>query len=309
MHHMPSQQEPFAEQGCELLHVPQPRCPCPEVHHEPDHSSVANYTSSRSSAAGCKDCHNNTGINSYFTGKGYSPKKNDSYTYNITAHNNVVSCNTCHDRLHWIGYMNSTGTYQTTATGTVACLDCHSGTNTNVSGTVSYWGYMAPARSRHNNSVSCESCHSGSKHGIRFLQPDRISFGSKLTPVTCVNCHQQGYSGAPRMPAPINHSTNPYSGALWNGTQQSYWDNTSQLSTCNYCHGAVLHSTSPLGNSNIVKGNNNMNQSLTNGYWCANCHYKNAPGYAGNLFAVQPPEVLNTNGLVPASSARWDFVL
>ncbi len=299
--------------NCTLCHSPDAHAP--KFITNKTTASVANYSSTRSSAASCEDCHNSSGINSYFTGKGYVPKKNDSYAYNLTEHNNVVSCIVCHDRLHWIGYMNSTGRYQATRTGAIACLDCHSGTNTNVSDSVAYWGYMTPARSGHNNSVSCESCHAGSKHGIRFLQPDRVSFGSKLTPATCVNCHQQGYSGAPRIPAPMNHSNDPLAGQKWNNYWTSGTDGSAQYSACIYCHGATLHSLAALGKASLFDGNNRVNSTITNTTnWCTSCHWQ---GYTNGtstyldmvnayLPLLVPPEITG-NPTYGANKSKPDY--
>ncbi|MFZ2410098.1 MAG: hypothetical protein WAW23_00865 [Candidatus Methanoperedens sp.] len=163
---------------------------------------------------------------------------------------------------------------------------------------------------RHNNTgTSCSQCHmnaSSSIHPVRYLQQDNTWATTKASAVNCTSCHQgaglSGFSSAPRVPA-LAHSTNTYSGALWNSTP-GYWTNTSQQTSCNYCHGTpALHNTSGLGNITKVKGTNTVKQGFTGGYWCANCHYSSATNYSGTQFTPQPPEVLNSSGLVPAAAS------
>jgi Zn finger protein HypA/HybF involved in hydrogenase expression len=173
---------------------------------------------------------------------------------------------------------------------------------------------------KHNTSVNCTLCHSDDVHVIQVFSKSAgyVNHGSP-NQGNCTNCHQNAtflnalkaqpkagsYTGRnpPQIPVPLNHSTDPLNGSLWNGVQPGYWVNTSQLSACYYCHGKSFHNSSALGSINTVKGTNSLNQNLTGSTWCANCHYGNAPNYAGNQFNPQPPEVLNKSGLVPAKSS------
>ncbi len=186
------------------------------------------------------------------------------------------------------------------------CLSCHGNNGT---GGTNYTGAVTGFKQPHNNAVNCTDCHlndSRSIHPVRYLQQDGSNFStSRTNAVNCTTCHQSGpgnFSTAPKIPAPMNHSADPYNGSLWNGTQQGYWTNSDTQSACVYCHGITLHNASALGNITKIMGNNTNNQSLNGSYWCANCHYKNAPNYSGNLLNPVPPEVLNMGGLVPLTS-------
>ncbi len=190
------------------------------------------------------------------------------------------------------------------------CLTCH---GTGGSATIKNL-------ERHNSTsltaLNCTNCHlndSRSIHPVRYLQQDGSNFSTlKTNAVNCTTCHQgtglTNFSTAPKIPVPMNHSTNPYNGSLWNGSQQGYWINTSQQSACDYCHNkSALHNASGLGYISIIQGSNTKNQSLSGGYWCANCHYNGStPGgkysYKGTQFNPQPPEVNNKSGLVPQSA-------
>jgi len=173
-------------------------------------------------------------------------------------------------------------------------------------------------KQRHNGStgLNCTQCHlntSKSIHPVRYLQQDGSNWStSNSSAVNCTSCHQgtglTNFSNASKIPTPMNHSINRYSGAMWNGTQSRFWENTSQQSSCNYCHGTIAyHNSSGLGNITLIQGTNTVRQSLTGGYWCANCHYNGSASagkysYKGNLFDPVPPEILNLTGSVPAIS-------
>ncbi|HYN44366.1 MAG TPA: CxxxxCH/CxxCH domain-containing protein, partial [Candidatus Limnocylindrales bacterium] len=220
--------------------------------------------------------------------------------------NSTVPCFICHGPMHNISKPDATQLTRNSDTESSHCTTCHT------------------TYSKHNNGVNCTVCHSDDVHAIKvFAQNATYITLNKNNPNSyrgnCTNCHQNAtffntlksnpkagsYTGTdPRLiPTPLNHSTNPYSGALWNGSQSAYWTNTTQSSACNYCHGLpALHNASALGKIQGIQGNNNLNQSLIGGTWCQNCHYKNAPDYAGDLFNPMPPEVLNLFGLVPLTA-------
>ncbi|MDD1745667.1 MAG: hypothetical protein LUQ20_07680, partial [Candidatus Methanoperedens sp.] len=193
-----------------------------------------------------------------------------------------------------------------TLPGSTFCLSCHGNNGT---GGTNFSGMVTGVRSMHNNSVKCTQCHlneSRSIHPVRYLQQDGSSWDtSRTNAVNCTTCHQGtglvNFTDSVKIPTPMNHSTNPYSGALWNGSLPGFWDNTSQRSSCEYCHGRIaLHNISALGYINKVKGDNNLRQNLSTSTWCANCHYAGAAGYAGTSFSPEPPEILNISGNVPA---------
>ncbi len=274
--------------------------------------SVSHYGKKRSDMAGlanttyCNYCHNNQSSVFPFTNNSNKTIANHSMNYAATN----PACRDCHEagRLH-----NSTLYKPAFALpNSTYCLTCHGS------------GGSASIKNleQHNSTtgLNCTQCHLNSTksiHPVRYLRQNNTWSTSNTSAVNCTTCHQgtgmSGFASAPLVQMPIWHSNNTYSGALWNGTQPRYWDNTSQQSSCDYCHGKVaLHNTSGLGKSVLVQANNSKNQSLTGGYWCANCHYKGkssgdvASGnynYKGDLLSPVPPEVFNLTGLVPANSS------
>jgi len=227
-----------------------------------------------------KSTLNRVGLSLYSSGNGS--------TFNSTFHtpNSTVPCFTCHGPMHNITKPDeSTRFIKNTDTESSQCTTCHQSYN------------------KHNTNVNCTLCHSDDVHAINvFAQNATYVKLNKSNPNTyrgnCTNCHQNAtffntlksdpiagsYSGndPKQIPSPLNHSTNPYSGFLWNPSL--YWINTSQFSACQYCHGSTQHNTSALGNIASVQGSNSLNQSLTDSTWCANCHYAAASGYGGTNF-------------------------
>ncbi|MDO9096674.1 MAG: multiheme c-type cytochrome, partial [Candidatus Methanoperedens sp.] len=275
--------------------------------------SVSHYGRKRSDMAVmsnttyCNYCHNNqSSVFPFINATNNKTIANHSLNYAATN----PSCSDCHasGRLH-----NST-LYKPAfdMSNVTYCLSCHGNNGT---GGTNYTGAVTGYREKHNNSL-CTGCHINSTrsiHPVRYLLQNNTWGNTNNTAVNCTSCHQgagmPGFSAAFIVETPMLHSNNTYSGAMWNGTQPRYWDNTSQLSSCYYCHGkASLHNASRLGNSGLVQGGNSLNQSLIGGYWCANCHYNgSAPSgkynYKGNLLNPIPPEILNLTGLVPANSS------
>lgn len=105
---------------------------------------------------------------------------------------------------------------------------------------------------------------------------------------------------APIIPDPLNHSTYSYSGRKWG----NYWDNTSIITACYYCHQNEIHESTDklLGNISLVQGSNTLNNpNLTNSTWCASCHYNDSSSnYKGYLLTPKPPDILNRSGTVPS---------
>ncbi len=207
---------------------------------------------------------------------------------NITKpFNDSGFCNSCHnnDRLK-----------KNRHAGKVECIRCHEDATTDIHNIKyvlqngSYRGIIA---------TGCGDCHNFSLPAPYF----QLSFST----ADCTSCHQGRlvrFALAPRIPAPMEHSANPYSGGLWKGSQPAYWSNTSQKSACNYCHGNTLHTSNASGNIENIRAGNMFNQSITNtSYWCANCHYMGSAGgnysYNASSFSPVPPEIQNKTGLVP----------
>ncbi|MCZ7404085.1 MAG: carboxypeptidase-like regulatory domain-containing protein [Candidatus Methanoperedens sp.] len=261
----------------------------------------------------CSYCHQNT--STVFITAMLNPAYNSSiqnHSLNYNASN--PTCTQCHNT-GWIHDSTLTKPNLTLPNSSF-CLGCHGDNGT---GGTNYTNATTGIKSRHNNTLNCTDCHLNSSrdiHPMKYLQPNSSYNTSNSAAVDCTTCHQNSTFFAslnnvtvtqglnpPQVAVPLNHSTDIYNGSLWNGTQQGYWINSSQLSACIYCHNlSALHNASGLGSITKVKGSNSLNQNLTTSTWCANCHYSVAPNYAGNQFSPQPPEVLNQNGLVPATS-------
>ncbi|MDO9098173.1 MAG: hypothetical protein Q7U60_08630, partial [Candidatus Methanoperedens sp.] len=256
-------------------------------------------------AANCSYCHQNTST-------AFSPYMSDLNNRNISNHSikyNSSNPSCISSECHSSGWLHNSSLTKPSLSlpNSTYCLTCH--------GTPGSSNTTKKNLQLHNNSLNCTLCHldtNKSIHPVKYRQTDNVTFAtSNSSAVNCTTCHQGSglvnFSNATRIPTPMNHSTNNYSGALWNGTQPGFWINTSQQSACNYCHGTIaLHNSSGLGNITKVRGNNSKNQNLTGGYWCANCHYNSTPSgnfsYKGNLYTPQPPDVLNKSGLVPATA-------
>jgi len=233
-------------------------------------ATSVNYTRTAQGTV-CTDCHTDTGLRDYLAGQGYNPPWRDTHGFNITKHAGIIDCKTCHDNLHWIGYLNRTGRYQAVNNSQVVdCDACHRGNNSAVNSIIAYWGYLAPIKNRHNGTVFCEICHNYSKHGARYLNQQFNGFiENKSLAVNCTGCHQDGYNGAPQVNKPLNHSENQ-TGQRWG----SYW--TTQNGGCEYCHSNTLHNTTALGRVSEFAGENTVNQTIdSNGTWCLSCHYQN----------------------------------
>jgi signal peptidase I len=185
--------------------------------------------------------------------------------------------------------------------GKVECIMCHADNASDIHN-IKY--LLQDGTYRSENAIGCE-CHPTIFPNVTFKLPFSASVAN------CTTCHLGNglikFADAPRFVSPLNHSSNPVSGGLWNGTQAAYWD--SQVSACYYCHGQKLHDTNPLGNVSNIKAGNSLNQSITNtSFWCANCHYQSdnvPPNYFYNAtsYAPLPPEIRNNSGLVPAQAS------
>ncbi len=187
-------------------------------------------------------------------------------------------------------------------------------------------------KNKHSGKVECIRCHTATPsdiHNIRYIQPDGsyrainvtgctschnftggVKFRLPFPAANCTTCHQG--SGLRMFPEawilpPMNHSVNPNSGTLWNGSQPEYWGNTS--SSCEYCHVQALHNLNALGKVENIRSGNLPNQNITNtSYWCANCHYKGGVpagnySYNGDSYYPVPPEIQDNSGLVPEKAS------
>ncbi|MCZ7394157.1 MAG: hypothetical protein O8C56_12680 [Candidatus Methanoperedens sp.] len=270
----------------------------------------------------CPYCHQNstTAFSNVMQNAGNSMLGNHTsdVVFTFPAHPaGLPSCTRCHgqDILHGANISKP-------VPNSDFCLKCHSNDRLK--------------KDRHNGKVECIRCHTekpSDVHNIKYILPDGSYRGINATScgdchdfslqlpafrlpflaVNCTTCHQNSglakFSEAPIIPTPVKHSANPNSGALWNGSQQAYWDNAAQLSSCIYCHGNATHASKALGKIENIRSGNMPNQSITNtSYWCANCHYnKSNPAgnysYNGTSYSPVPPEIQNKTGLVPAMAS------
>ncbi len=231
----------------------------------------------------CSYCHQNTStafaigmLNSGYNSsiRNHSQTQTSPGCYNSTCHNSG-----------WIH--NNTLTKPSLNPGSTAtfCQNCHT------------------LKQNHNGTLDCSNCHinqssSDTIHPVKFIQDTGTFDTSRTRAANCTNCHQgagvSGLGGAPKVPLPVNHSTDPYSGKKWG----IYWDNTSGITACYYCHQNEIHKNNTVlfGNVSTVKGSNTFNNpDLANSTWCSNCHYAGAQGYKGNLLSVVPPEITNSS--------------
>jgi predicted CxxxxCH...CXXCH cytochrome family protein len=234
--------------------------------------------------ANCYYCHQNN--NTAFVAAMQYPSVNKS----ILNHTNTIPTSAicsninCHDS-GWIHNSTLTKPVFTNAD----CNGCH-------------------VENTHNGIMNCWNCHQDPNgtmyqtvaHGMMYPQANgTYKIYDKGTPANCTTCHvynlvNTSENKAILIPA-LNHSTDTYSGKKWG----SYWDNTSMITACYYCHQVSIHldtKSALLGNVTAIQGTNTYNNAdLTASTWCANCHYSGAPAYGGGALASPPPEITNSS--------------
>ncbi len=241
----------------------------------------------------CYYCHQN--LSTSFQDAMQKPNVS-SFIYNHTA-GSFPDCSICHGS----GLIHNS-TLSKPALTSSFCLGCHRGGI----------GAARPIPAAHNSTMACWTCHQDPNgtmfqappHGMMIPQSNgTYQRYDRGTPANCTSCHVYNlFNTSPNITVGIpalNHSTSPSAGRKWG----NYWDNTSMITACYFCHQNELHrSTSPLlGNVSLVQGSNTLNNpDLANSTWCGNCHYALSPGYNGSAFSIPPPEILNKSGAVPA---------
>ncbi len=245
----------------------------------------------------CYMCHNNNSAPSVFP---YSDIANATIANHSTNYNSTnPGCSQCHNtsRIH-----NSTLSKPSPVTSSF-CLGCHGTAGTNAT---------IKNLEKHNNTLDCAVCHMNSTtdvHPVKYRQKDNNTFlTSKTNAIDCTICHQgAGFANAPVVRSPLAHSQNPYNGSLWG----NFWQNTSQLASCNYCHtNSSLHNASGLGRVSQVQYENTKNQSLS-GHWCANCHYNSGTysnvtyRYGGTAYSPVPPNISELKSVKAADGTSW----
>jgi len=255
----------------------------------------------------CAYCHRNTST-------AFALAMTDSNNSNISNHslrynNSNPGCIRCHNS-GWIH--NSTLTKPAlTLPNSTFCLSCH---GSNGTGGTNYSGMATGIREKHNNSINCTECHLNSSrdiHPAKYLQSvqSEVNYSTgNSTGVNCISCHQDSAFNPslsrtpPEIPSPLHHSDNLSNGTRWNSS--GYWDNTSEITACVYCHNDTRHSAAALGRPENWRGNNIVNSSITNtSNWCAGCHYqgysnggKDYEDMASTFISANlpvPPEITN----------------
>ncbi|MDD5615883.1 MAG: S-layer protein domain-containing protein [Candidatus Methanoperedens sp.] len=242
-------------------------------------------------AVNCSYCHQNS------TTIFETAMADASYNKSISNHStrtNSPNCynSTCHDS-GWIH--NSTLTRPSLdLPNSTYCISCHT------------------TKQMHNGStgLNCTQCHIDSNssdtiHPIKYMQTNGSFQTSNTSAVNCTSCHQTllaNFSSAPHIPGILKHSSDPSSGMKWG----NYWNNSSAVTACYYCHQSQVHlATGLIGNITSIKGSNNYNDTdLGNSTWCSACHYNDSSSnYKGDLLSPVPPEILNSTGNMPQNAS------
>lgn len=261
-----------------------------------DYSNVSHYGISRNNTAlvtnnvvDCAYCHQNASTAFDFVDNNNYTLSNHSSNYPATN----PACTECHSS----GRMHDAGLTTPTLNDTL-CVGCHT------------------TRENHATTVQCVSCHVDSTatrdkvHPVKYINASAGFATSNTTAVNCTNCHQQnvtGFSAAPMVPFPLNHSDDPLAGGKWD----SYWDNTSQLSSCIYCHGDTKHNNDSLGRISSIASGDVINGTINgSGNWCAGCHVQTDSDYnkmVANYTNVTVPPEITGNGTYGANSSNSAF--
>ncbi|MCX9073630.1 MAG: carboxypeptidase-like regulatory domain-containing protein, partial [Candidatus Methanoperedens sp.] len=244
---------------------------------------------------------------------------NNGSSFNATFHtpNSTVPCFICHGPMHAITKPDTAQRFiRNSDTESTQCTTCHQD------------------YSKHNNSVGCTVCHSDDVHVIQVVAQNATYVTlnhNNHNPATgnCTNCHQNSSflntllsrikagnytgKGAPQVAVPLEHSNDPTAGAKWNQTP-GYWNNSNQLTWCEYCHSNEIHNVNILGNVGLFKGNNTVNSTLGNTTWCASCHWQ---GYANGtdnyndmvnvFFNVPVPPEISGNSQYGANTSIYEY--
>ncbi|MDI6860061.1 MAG: Ig-like domain-containing protein, partial [Methanocellales archaeon] len=269
-----------------------------------DYAAISHYGKNRSdlivdSSTNCSYCHQNESTVFPFV---YACNKT------IEAHTprTTINCinSTCHNaaRIH----ATSLQVRRLGSENTTYCQNsgCHAG------------------RETHNATVNCTTCHAyipRDIHPIKYLLQNDTYGTSNATAVNCTTCHMSTVvdanltpSSAPKIPTStnfdFNHSEDEMAGHKWN---KVYWDNTSDLSACMYCHNDTKHNVTAIGiHVSIIAYNDTRNTTIsTTSYWCAGCHYQGDENYTEMVALFEskgmpvPPEITGNASYAPGTAA------
>ncbi len=288
-------------------------------------NSSADYTTNRSRAVACEDCHVpgvNDIVKNFVQSKGYSPPQVDE------KHNKAVPCDVCHSPSPHGGARflakNLSG-YTTNRSASVFCQDCH--VNPSAAGrsfvtrSGNYTLNPPQVEAKHNNAVPCEVCHSKNIHGGAWFLNQSLSgyTENRSQGVECTDCHTNtNAAGKVFATRSGSYTLNPpfigtyalqHGNASWEGQNWgNYWNKSNDNSACLFCHDSkskpkALHAGSAMGNvSGVADGALDMT-----GNWCANCHVSGSfnPSYNGTAYSPAPPLTDVQTAAINSAGRSW----
>ncbi|MDD5614910.1 MAG: hypothetical protein PHH85_01775, partial [Candidatus Methanoperedens sp.] len=248
------------------------------------HATIATHDTNEPIKS-CSDCHSWANLTKEYTmSSGTTPMSNYSGMVAATGHdpNNTIPCIICHGPMHNITKPDeSLRPNNNNITEDSHCTTCHTSYNKHNSSNITSGG------------VNCTLCHSQDIHYIQVFAQN--STGATYVNTTsnsrgnCTLCHQNGtffaslknaskagnYIGRPppQVQTPVRHSNNASNGSRWNSTE-NYWNRSSQVTLCRYCHGETNHKSVALGRPSTWDGNNVVNSTIGNTTWCTGCHWQ-----------------------------------
>ncbi|MDI6640143.1 MAG: hypothetical protein QMD78_04915, partial [Methanocellales archaeon] len=268
------------------------------------YAAISHYGKNRSdlivdSSTNCSYCHQNESTVFPFV---YACNKT------IKAHTPRTTINCINSTCHNAGRIHATSLQvrRLGSENTTYCQNsgCHAG------------------RETHNATVNCTTCHAyipRDIHPIKYLLQNDTYGTSNATAVNCTTCHMSTVvdanltpSSAPKIPTStnfdFNHSEDEMAGHKWN---KVYWDNTSDLSACMYCHNDTKHNVTAIGvHVSIIAYNDTRNTTIsTTSYWCAGCHYQGDENYTEMVALFEskgmpvPPEITGNASYAPGTAA------
>ncbi|HWR26762.1 MAG TPA: hypothetical protein VN316_02685, partial [candidate division Zixibacteria bacterium] len=249
-------------------------------------ASCYNTTGGCHTPANRSDISNKSTLNGSNVATALSLYSINKTSFNATFHtpNSTVPCIICHGPMHNITKPNESQRFtKNNDTESSHCAECHT----------SYQKHNQSNTS--SGGVNCTLCHSDDVHYIQVFARNTTGGATYVNATNtsrgnCTLCHQNGvaffnsleanpdagrYLGRdpPQVDAPVRHSNDLSNGSKWNSTKP-YWNKSSQVTLCKYCHGETNHKSRALGRPSNWSGNNVVNSTIGNTTWCAGCHWQ-----------------------------------
>ena len=235
----------------------------------------------------CEFCHN-------IPNNAFVSAMNDTSNEKVLNHTDAATNPSCIDSTcHGEGWLHNSSLKKPTNLDYTLCTQCHT------------------TKANHSGKLDCTACHTNSTekiHPIQYLTTTNTTVAyDSSSAANCTTCHQQSSvdgsmpTAPPKIPVILNHSEDPYAGGKWNVSGQSFWSNTSAVTSCDFCHTNDIHSASPLGNISTIVYGEVRNGSIgagTNSTWCGGCHYDGDSDYANMSAAFgtnRPPSITNAS--------------